>query len=227
MTTFQGAMTGQRCQVCKGRVRWNNMSAGEGPQHTEHQDFTDPSHRWAAGPWEGHRVVLESGAPLHTWEAGVDGSPDRKLQFIGTPALYSWVAPENQDEADELAGVWCVALLYPNGTLQTRDGRIYTPPGVTPPEGVTGRPRSTGRASLAAPPVGWYDIPADPMADTEGVEFSPPVPALVDDAKARADAAGAVAMAQDKTVDAYLASTEDTANTVLTGEGNGNADDTE
>jgi len=60
-------------------------------------------------------------------------------------------------------------------------------------------------ARVWAAAAGWYDPDPVPVADP--------------DDQARADAAQAVAMAQDKTVDAYLASEQNGVNDVLTQEG--------
>lgn len=72
MTTIQGVLSGQRCHVCKGAVRWRNAAFGERPSHIWAQDFAD-----ARG--KTHPVILESGEPTHYWSPGNDGGPDVKI----------------------------------------------------------------------------------------------------------------------------------------------------
>ncbi|QUD15859.1 hypothetical protein [Nocardia phage KYD2] len=72
MTTIQGVLSGQRCHVCKGAVRWRNAGFGERPSHIWAQDFAD-----ARG--KTHPVILEQGEPTHYWSPGRDGGPDVKV----------------------------------------------------------------------------------------------------------------------------------------------------
>lgn len=97
-----GRMVGQRCQVCKGAVKW---IMGGRPSHVYAQDFAD-----VAGAT--HAALLESAEPTHYWVPGENGAPDALMQS-DTPmdvalaavseASAIWVARHADDKVDTTA----------------------------------------------------------------------------------------------------------------------------